>query len=213
MNLNDFLARAADEHGHRCAVELGDQRLSYAELDALAGRTAALLATRGVLPGDRVGLMLPNMPEFPVLYYGVLRAGGRRGADEPPAQVARDRLLPARLGHGAALRLGQRRRDEARSGAEGRRDRRWCRSRPVGSTQLLAEHPDPAPTAPRESADTAVILYTSGHHRRAQGRRAHPRQPGPQRRDHRAHPAPARPPTTSSSAACRCSTPSARPAR
>ena len=27
-------------------------------------------------PGDRVGVMLPNVPEFPVAYYGVLRAGG-----------------------------------------------------------------------------------------------------------------------------------------
>ena len=31
---------------------------------------------RGCEPGDRVGVMLPNVPYFPVAYYGVLRAGG-----------------------------------------------------------------------------------------------------------------------------------------
>ncbi len=31
---------------------------------------------RGLEPGDRVGVMLPNVPEFPIAYYGVLRAGG-----------------------------------------------------------------------------------------------------------------------------------------
>ncbi|MQY37242.1 hypothetical protein SRB17_52460 [Streptomyces sp. RB17] len=40
MNLNDFLIRAAADHGHRRAVELGDHGLTYTELDALAGRTS-----------------------------------------------------------------------------------------------------------------------------------------------------------------------------
>ena len=37
---------------------------------------AALLAARGVGPDQPVGLMLPNIPEFAVFYYGILRAGG-----------------------------------------------------------------------------------------------------------------------------------------
>ena len=35
-----------------------------------------VLREKGVEPGDRVGIMLPNVPYFPVVYYGVLRAGG-----------------------------------------------------------------------------------------------------------------------------------------
>ncbi len=36
---------------------------------------AGLLRERGITPGDRVGVMLPNVPQFAVAYYGVLRAG------------------------------------------------------------------------------------------------------------------------------------------
>ena len=35
-----------------------------------------MLKAKGLQPGDRVGIMLPNVPYFPVAYYGVLRAGG-----------------------------------------------------------------------------------------------------------------------------------------
>ena len=47
-----------------------------------------MLRDKGIEPGDRVGVMLPNVPEFPVAYYGVLRAGARRRADERAAQAA-----------------------------------------------------------------------------------------------------------------------------
>ena len=36
---------------------------------------ATLLREHGVGPGDRVGVMLPNVPEFPLAYYGILQAG------------------------------------------------------------------------------------------------------------------------------------------
>ena len=60
----------------RPAIRLGEVELSYAELDDRSARLATLLREQGVEPGDRVGVMLPNVPEFPVAYYGVLRAGG-----------------------------------------------------------------------------------------------------------------------------------------
>jgi len=50
--------------------------ITYAELDAASARVAATLRARGLNPGDRVGIMLPNVPQFAVVYYGVLRAGG-----------------------------------------------------------------------------------------------------------------------------------------
>lgn len=50
--------------------------LSYRELDELSGRLAAGLAKAGVEPGDHVALQLPNVAEFLVAYFGILKAGG-----------------------------------------------------------------------------------------------------------------------------------------
>jgi long-chain acyl-CoA synthetase len=57
------------------AVRLDDVALSFAALDVASAHLAGLLAERGVRRGDRVGVMLPNIPHFPVCYYGALRAG------------------------------------------------------------------------------------------------------------------------------------------
>jgi long-chain acyl-CoA synthetase len=76
MNLADNLLRSAARYPDHPAVRLDDAVLTFADLDRLSGRVAALLAERGVEPGDRVAIMLPNVPEFAAAYYGVLRAGG-----------------------------------------------------------------------------------------------------------------------------------------
>ncbi|MGD1225693.1 long-chain fatty acid--CoA ligase [Streptomyces krungchingensis] len=160
MNLNDFLARAATEHAHRRAVELGDHGITYAELDALAGRTAAFLAARGVVPGDRVGLMLPNLLEFPVLYYGALRAGA---VVVPMNPLLKPREIAHCVGDsGMALLLAwDGVAEHAHAGAAGT-GTPVVPFVPGGLGELLAEYPDPGPVVPREDHDLAVILYTSG---------------------------------------------------
>ena len=75
-NLATILTEAAERHGDRVAFKLDDFELTYHQLDCAAARIAHLLDEKGVEPGDRVGLMLPNVPYFPALYYGILRAGG-----------------------------------------------------------------------------------------------------------------------------------------
>jgi long-chain acyl-CoA synthetase len=52
-----------------------NHQLSYKHLDELADRFAAGLEDIGVLPGDRIALLLPNCPQFVIAYYGALRAG------------------------------------------------------------------------------------------------------------------------------------------
>ncbi|MEU6089622.1 long-chain fatty acid--CoA ligase [Streptomyces sp. NPDC047085] len=75
-NLAEFLARTAARGPESAALRLGAATTTYAELDRLSAQAAALLRTEGLRAGDRVALMLPNVPEFVVLYYGILRAGG-----------------------------------------------------------------------------------------------------------------------------------------
>src|SRR5256886_4306598 len=75
MNLADNLLRSAERFPERPAVRLDETILTYADLDERSAQAAALIQASGVRPGDRVALMLPNVPEFAVLYYGVLRAG------------------------------------------------------------------------------------------------------------------------------------------
>jgi long-chain acyl-CoA synthetase len=75
MNLASIMTRSAGRSPGHVAVRLDDRELTYAQLDEASARVAGMLAGQGVSPGDRVGLMLPNVGYFAVCYYGVLRAG------------------------------------------------------------------------------------------------------------------------------------------
>jgi len=69
------LADTARKFPDHPAFRLGTTTLTYGQFEALAGKAAARMAALGVGVGDRVGLMLPNVFEFPVLFYGALRTG------------------------------------------------------------------------------------------------------------------------------------------
>ena len=91
-NLSDLLSRAAFERPDRVAIKLDRIELSYSALDKAATQAAGLLSAHGVQPGDRVGIMLPNIPYFPIC---LLRRAARRRrsrADERAAQGAGGRL-------------------------------------------------------------------------------------------------------------------------
>ncbi|MFF7381593.1 AMP-binding protein [Streptomyces griseoluteus] len=75
LNLSVLLEDSARTHPDRDAVVLGTTRLTYAQVDAAANQVAGLLAGRGVRPGDKVALSCPNLPSFPIVYYGILKAG------------------------------------------------------------------------------------------------------------------------------------------
>src|ERR1700677_2137418 len=74
-SLSSLLERAAAEYPDHAAVRMDDLVLSYAQLREAAGRMSAFLTANGVEPGDRVGLMLPNVPAFPIAFFGALAAG------------------------------------------------------------------------------------------------------------------------------------------
>ncbi len=75
-DLSGMLARSAKNGPQRPAVTLGDHTLSYAELDGAVSALATALVEQGVNRGDRVGLWVPNVVEFVLSYFAVIRAGG-----------------------------------------------------------------------------------------------------------------------------------------
>ncbi|MGH8879700.1 MAG: AMP-binding protein, partial [Stackebrandtia sp.] len=75
LNLAVLLEDSARSVPDRTAVVAGDVRLTYAQVDAAAGGVAAALRARGIGPGDSVALTCPNLPFFPIVYYGILKAG------------------------------------------------------------------------------------------------------------------------------------------
>src|SRR3954452_15162594 len=75
-NLATILTDSDAEPRDKTAMTLDDSGLSYSMLGGASAHVAGMLRDRGLEPGDRVGVMLPNVPYFPVVYYGILRAGG-----------------------------------------------------------------------------------------------------------------------------------------
>jgi long-chain acyl-CoA synthetase len=74
-NLATLLTESAARDGEHIAIKLDDTEVSYALLDEGSKRIAGMLREQGVQAGDRVGIMLPNVPYFPIVYYGILRLG------------------------------------------------------------------------------------------------------------------------------------------
>jgi long-chain acyl-CoA synthetase len=159
-NLAHNLLRTAAGHPDRVAVRLDEQAMSYKELDEASARTAAWLRGRGIAPGDRVGLMLPNVPDFVVLYHGILRAGC---IVVPMNPLLKAREISYYLGDsGTSLLLASHTAaDEATAGASRAGTPYVIMAPGVLAAELSGFEPAPEIVA-REPADTAVILYTSG---------------------------------------------------
>jgi long-chain acyl-CoA synthetase len=166
-NLASNLVEATGMYRGRVAVRLDDLALTYGDLDERAARAAGLLAARGVRPGDRVGLMLPNVVEFPVLYYGVLRAGA---VVVPMNPLLKAREVEYYLGDsGASLIFAWHAvAAEAAKGAEAA-GAGFVAVEPGAFDRLLDESPPVTEVSGRADDDTAVILYTSGTTGRPKG--------------------------------------------
>jgi long-chain acyl-CoA synthetase len=159
-NLAANLTESAARHGDRVALKLDDVELPYAALEEASARVAGVLRARGVQAGDRVGIMLPNVPYFPAVYYGILRLGAvvvpmnvllkgrevRFYLEDPEAKAVfawHDFREAAEQG-------------AAEAGAE------LIMVTPGEFERLLAGAEPVRDVAERAGDDTAVILYTSG---------------------------------------------------
>jgi long-chain acyl-CoA synthetase len=159
-NLASILTESAEKHGDRIAVKLDDVELNYTILNEGAKRVAGLLKAKGLQPGDRVAIMLPNVPFFPAVYYGVLRLGC--------AVVPMNVLLKAREvqfyleDSGAKLVFAWHGFAEAAEEGAGEAGAECVLVDPEKFPQLVMEQEPVEDLADADADDTAVILYTSG---------------------------------------------------
>ena len=75
QNLAEVLEAAFQRHPRRDALDCMDSRVSYGQLEELSAALGAWLQSLGLKPGDRVALMMPNVPQYLVALAAVLRAG------------------------------------------------------------------------------------------------------------------------------------------
>jgi long-chain acyl-CoA synthetase len=76
LNLAVILRESAKRDPDHVAIILDSFKFTYGQLDVLSNQVASSLKAAGLKKGDRVGLMLPNVPQFPMAYFGILKAGG-----------------------------------------------------------------------------------------------------------------------------------------
>jgi long-chain acyl-CoA synthetase len=161
MNLAQLFTDTAVTQPENPVLRLDAQTYTYAQLAEASERVAGLLAAHDVAPGDRVAIMLPNVPEFAFVYYGVLRAGG--------VVVPMNPLLKARevafylADSGARMVFAWPAAvEEVATGLAQAGDTAMVVVDPDAFTELLAEQERVDVVVDRDPSDTAVILYTSG---------------------------------------------------
>jgi long-chain acyl-CoA synthetase len=159
-NFATVLSAAVAAGRDRPAVKLDDLTLTYTQLDAATAHAAGLLRAMGVEAGDRVGLQLPNVPYFPIVYFGALRLGA---VVVPLNPLLKDREVAYALSDSGArvLLAWHGFADAARGGSE--QAGAECVLVTPGEFEPLLGETDPvAEIADRDDGDPAVIVYTSG---------------------------------------------------
>jgi long-chain acyl-CoA synthetase len=178
LNLASLLENSAEQYGDREAVVLGDRRLTYAQVNGAANQVANLLVSRGIKPGDKVALSCPNLPYFPIVYYGILKAGATvvplnvllKGREVAYHLADSDAVAYFCFEGTAELAIGE-------AGHAGFNQAEGCEhffvitvdpaaASPIEGTETLGQglagQPPTFDTVATDDDDTAVILYTSG---------------------------------------------------
>ncbi len=178
LNLATLLEHSARELPERTAVIYSETQLSYAQVNAAANQVANGLANIGISKGDKVALSCPNLPYFPIVYYGILKAGGvvvplnvllkkreikyHLQDSEAKAYICfegTEELPMGEMGHAAFLEV------------DGCQHYYLITADPAGEApiegaetlgMLMAGQPPTFSDVQTSSEDTAVILYTSG---------------------------------------------------
>ncbi|MEA2483349.1 MAG: long-chain acyl-CoA synthetase [Thermoleophilaceae bacterium] len=159
-NFATELSAAAAEAGDRPAVKLDDVVLTYSMLDAAVARAAGLLRANGVEPGQAVGMQLPNVPYFPIVYFGALRLGA---VVVPMNPLLKGREVEYHLkDSGAGVLVAWHGFAEAANEGTQAAGAECIVVAPGEFDKLLAEAEPVDEVADRADDDAAVIIYTSG---------------------------------------------------
>ena len=179
LNLAVLLEESAKERQEKPALILKDRVLDYTGLRDAANKFANALASLGAKRGDKVAIMVPNVPEFVVAYYGILNAGAAVVPLNPLLQGPEiayhldDSDAVALVAWEGVLEAAQ----KGFEGADG------CENLVVveepngegtpegalGFEGLLRDHPAEFDMAQTMPDDTAVLIYTSGTTGRPKG--------------------------------------------
>ncbi len=178
LNLSSFIEQHAWLNPHREAIVFGDKRYTYSQLNALSNRVANALNEMGIGHGDKVALSCLNVPYFPIVYYGILKAGA---VVVPLNVLARPREVAYFLNDSDAKAIfvfeGTPELPLAQIVKEGFDQVETCEHLVVMTADMTApspfsEHkslmqicsvqPETYETYPTKPDDTAAILYTSG---------------------------------------------------
>jgi long-chain acyl-CoA synthetase len=174
FNLAVILRETAQANPDRPVTLFAGSSMSYRQLDELSDRLAAALRDSGAEPGIPIGLQLPNIPQFLIAYFGVLKAGC---VVVPLNVLLKAPEIAFQLRDAGATRLitWEGTLAEAAKGAAAAGITEIYAlghandSDGVAAFERLLETPAQPELVPRELTDTAVIMYTSGTTGRPKG--------------------------------------------
>lgn len=178
LNLSILLEQSAKKYPDNPAFTVMDTTLTYAQVNRAANQVANGLKSKGIKKGDKVALSCFNLPYFPIIYYGILKAGA---VVVPLSVLLKEDEIAYHLNDSDAKAYfcytGTPELPMAQMGLAGFKKARKCKQFYV----IMPRHADPSPIEKTETfgslvagqspifeseqtsaEDTAVIIYTSG---------------------------------------------------
>lgn len=185
LNLSVILEDSARRYAEKAAFTFMDTKLNFAQINAAANQVANGLVAKGIQPGDKVALSCLNLPYFPIVYFGILKAGA---VVVPLSVLLKRGEIEYHLKDSDAKAyfcfVGTPELPMAQEGFAGFSNAPDCQHffvitaqatdpSPIEGTatlgQLMAKQPPRFTSVATSAEDTAVIIYTSGTTGRPKG--------------------------------------------